>query len=80
MAGIEPAISRLEVGRDIHFATRTSPRWGSNPQSLVPKTNALSNYATKTYSTLFIKVEKDPTEIRTRVTGVKTLCDNQLHY
>lgn len=22
-AGIEPAISRLEVGRDIHFATRT---------------------------------------------------------
>ena len=23
-AGVEPAISRLEVGRDIHFATRTS--------------------------------------------------------
>ena len=22
-AGVEPAISRLEVGRDIHFATRT---------------------------------------------------------
>ena len=23
---------------------------------------------------------KGPTEIRTQVTGVKTLCDNQLHY
>ena len=28
-AGIEPAISRLEVGRDIHFATRTQGTCGS---------------------------------------------------
>jgi len=29
VAGVEPAISRLEVGRGIHFATRTQGTNGS---------------------------------------------------
>lgn len=36
-------------------------------------------YFTISFS-LFVKKKEGPTETRTRVTGVKTPCDNRLHY
>ncbi len=92
MAGIEPAISRLEVGRDIHFATRTNYPHpvldGGRTHNLsfrrrtrYPITLRGQKFLVKELVPPFLKRwRKGPTETRTQVTGVKTLCDNHLHY